>query len=75
MFTPTTETGKLSVETVLNAELTDHLGHENNAQKSGSNIRNGYTSKTLLCDDGEIELSISHDRKYEDARQGTLETL
>ena len=36
---------KLTVETALNAELTDHLGHEKNAPKSGSNTRNGYSSK------------------------------
>ena len=53
----------LTVETALNAELTDHLGHEKNAPKSGSNTRNGYSSKTLLCDDGEIELSTPRDRE------------
>lgn len=46
---------KLTVETTLNTELTDHLGHEKNAPKSSSNTRNRYSSKTLLCDDGEIE--------------------
>lgn len=45
---------KLTVETALNAELTGHLGHEKNALKAGSNNRNGYSSKTLLCDDGEM---------------------
>ncbi|NDJ55931.1 IS256 family transposase [Enterobacteriaceae bacterium 4M9] len=54
---------KLTVETALNAELTDHLGHEKNAPKSGSNTRNGYSSKTLLCDEGEIELSTPRDRE------------
>ncbi|MBP2157195.1 IS256 family transposase [Erwinia rhapontici] len=54
---------KLTVETALNAELTDHLGHEKNAPKSGSNTRNGYSSKTLLCDDGVIELSTPRDRE------------
>ena len=48
---------KLTVETALNAELTDHLGHEKNAPKKGSNTRNGYSPKTLLCDDGETELN------------------
>ncbi|MRO47677.1 IS256 family transposase [Yersinia pestis] len=52
---------KLTVETALNAELTEHLGHEKNTPKSGSNTRNGYSSKTLLCDDGEIELSTPRD--------------
>ena len=54
---------KLTVETALNAELTDHLGYEKNAPKKGSNTRNGYSSKTLLCDDGEIELNTPRDRE------------
>ena len=54
---------KLTVETALNAELTDHLGHEKNAPKKGSNTRNCYSSKTLLCDDGEIELNTPRDRE------------
>ncbi|WP_213135449.1 IS256 family transposase [Citrobacter sp. FP75] len=54
---------KLTVETALNTELTEHLGHEKNAPKTGSNTRNGYSSKTLLCDDGEIELSTPRDRE------------
>ncbi|HBZ8579073.1 TPA: IS256 family transposase [Salmonella enterica subsp. houtenae] len=54
---------KLTVETALNAELTDHLGHEKNAPKSGSNTRNDYSSKTLLCDDGEIGLNTPRDRE------------
>ncbi len=48
---------KLTVETALNAEPIEHLGHEKNAPKSGSNTRNGYSSKTLLSDDGEVELN------------------
>ncbi|ECC1662646.1 IS256 family transposase [Salmonella enterica subsp. salamae] len=54
---------KLTVETALNVELTDHLGHEKNAPKTGSNTRNGYSSKTVLCDDGEIELNTPRDRE------------
>ncbi|EPU6131390.1 IS256 family transposase [Enterobacter kobei] len=54
---------KLTVETALNAELTDHLGHEKNAPRTGSNTRNGYSSKTVLCDDGEIELNTPRDRE------------
>ncbi len=44
-------------------ELTDHPGHEKNAPEYGSNTRNGYSSKTLLCDDGEIELNTPRDRE------------
>lgn len=28
-----------------------------------ANTRNGYSLKTLLCDDGEIELNTPHDRE------------
>ncbi len=54
---------KLTVETVLNAELADHPGYEKNAPKTGSNTRNGYSSKTVLCDDGEIELNTPRERE------------
>ncbi len=54
---------KLTVETALNAELADHPGYEKNARKTGSNTRNGYSSKTVLCDDGEIELNTPRDRE------------
>ncbi len=53
---------KLTVETALNAELTEHLGHEKNARKHGSNAHNGYSSKTILSDDGEIEITTPRDR-------------
>ena len=45
---------KLTVETALNAELSAHLGHEKHQAKMGSNTRNGYSTKTLLSDDGPL---------------------
>jgi len=36
--------------------LTD--GQEKNAPKSDTNTRNGYSPKTLMCNYGEIELSV-----------------
>lgn len=53
---------KLTVETALNAELSAHLGHEKNTRKSGSNTRNGYSKKTLLSDDGGVEITTPRDR-------------
>ena len=47
---------KLTVETALNAELTEHLGYEKNSPGIGKNTRNGYTTKRLFTDDGEFEL-------------------
>lgn len=53
---------KLTIETALNAELTEHLGHEKHSRKSGNNARNGYTSKRLLTNDGEFQLETPRDR-------------
>lgn len=54
---------KLTVETALNAELVAHLGHEKHPPKLGSNTRNGYSSKTLLTEEGELPLQIPRDRE------------
>lgn len=54
---------KLTVETALNAELTDHLRHEKNTPKKALIPANGYSSKALLCDNGEFELSTPRDRE------------
>lgn len=54
---------KLTAETSLNAELTEHFGYERHAPKTGTNTSNGYSSKTLLCDDGEIKLNTPRDRE------------
>lgn len=48
---------------VLKAERTEYPRHEKNASKSDSNTRNRYSSKMLLCNDGEIELITPCDRE------------
>ncbi|TVU69843.1 IS256 family transposase [Vibrio tasmaniensis] len=53
---------KVTVETALNAELDDHLGYEKHSPTNDSNSRNGYSSKRLLTDNGEIQLEIPRDR-------------
>ena len=53
---------KISVEAALNAELTHHLGHEKNQTKSGTNFRNGYSTKTVTTTDGPMELRTPRDR-------------
>jgi len=50
---------KLTVEAALNAEMDNHLGcarHEIKG-RNGGNSYNGYTTKTLKGDHGEIELA------------------
>ncbi len=55
------------VETLLEEELTDHLGFEKYDQKAKTvdNSRNGYTPKTVKSKFGEIDLSVPRDRKSE----------
>jgi len=53
---------KITVETALNAELDDHLGYDRHQLSDSSNSRNGYSSKTLITDDGQFEVTIPRDR-------------
>ncbi|HGA5440448.1 TPA: IS256 family transposase [Salmonella enterica subsp. enterica serovar Eastbourne] len=53
---------KISVEAALNAEMTHHLGYEKNQSRAGSNVRNGYSTKTVATSDGPLELRTPRDR-------------
>jgi len=53
---------KITVETALNAELDDHLGYDRHEASETSNSRNGYSSKTIISDDGTFEVDIPRDR-------------
>jgi len=55
---------KITVEAALKAELNNHLGYDKSdpgGHHSG-NSRNGYSSKTLRGDHGEIDLQTPRDR-------------
>ena len=45
---------KQVLETALEAELTEHLGHEHGAAPLGTNMRNGTRSKTVLTEIGPV---------------------
>ncbi|MFX0133228.1 MAG: IS256 family transposase [Candidatus Hodarchaeota archaeon] len=55
------------IETLLDEELTDHLGFEkyNQKAKTVDNSRNGYTPKSVKSKFGEIDLNVPRDRKSE----------
>jgi transposase-like protein len=53
---------KITVETALGAELKDHLGYDKHQPSSTNNSRNGYSSKTLITEDGSFEVDIPRDR-------------
>jgi putative transposase len=59
------DVSKEVVETLLEGELTDHLGFEKHDQKAKTtdNTRNGYTPKTVKSKFGEIDLDVPRDRK------------
>ena len=49
---------KALIERALGAELTEHLGYEKGdpAGRGSGNSRNGSSSKTVLTEDGEVEI-------------------
>ena len=56
---------KALIERALDAELTHHLGYEKGAApppRARGNSRNGRTPKTVLTDEGELDLSVPRDR-------------
>jgi transposase-like protein len=55
---------KALIERALGAELTEHLGYEKGdpAGRGSGNSRNGASSKTILTEDGEIEITVPRDR-------------
>jgi putative transposase len=55
---------KSSLETMLESELTEHLGYEKYSisGRNGGNSRNGKNTKTLKNDQGEIDIAVPRDR-------------
>lgn len=50
------------LETALEAELTEHLGHEHGQRPVAANMRNGTRSKTVLTEIGPVEIEVPRDR-------------
>jgi putative transposase len=56
---------KTVLETALNEEMTEHLGHEKHSPPTGEtgNIRNGTRGKTVLTEStGQVEIEVPRDR-------------
>ena len=64
---------KSVLETALNEEMTEHLGHEKNrapGARDSANVRNGTRAKTVLTHaSGQVELAVPRDR------EGTFEPV
>jgi putative transposase len=61
------------LETALNEEMTEHLGHEKNQAEEGresTNVRNGSRGKTVVSDSaGEVGISVPRDRRARSSRR------
>ena len=55
---------KALLERALGAELTDHLGYEKGdpSGRGTGNSRNGHSGKTVLTEDGAVDLAVPRDR-------------
>lgn len=61
---------KDTIQEMLNAELTEHLGYEKNEYiENNENYRNGYSPKTVHSTEGDITLNVPRDR------QGTFDPI
>ena len=55
---------KDTIQEMLNAELTEHLGYEKNEyMDNNENYRNGYSQKTVHSTEGDLTLNVPRDRK------------
>jgi putative transposase len=54
---------KTVLETALEAEMVEHLGHEHGEMPLGSNVRNGTRTKTVLTEIGPVEIEVPRDRE------------
>ncbi|MBA8668001.1 transposase [Holosporaceae bacterium 'Namur'] len=53
-----------TLEACLEGEMTDHLGYERYSREGEeNNSRNGYGTKKILTEQGEIEIEVPRDRE------------
>ena len=56
---------KDTLQELLEAELTNHLGYNKNEYTDNSNYRNGYYNKNIHSSQGDFSLKIPRDRDGE----------
>lgn len=74
-----------TLQAMLEAEMTQHVGYEKYQGKNSGNSRNGYSHKVIKSDLGQAELSVPRDRngtydpiavkKYETVESGVEEKI
>jgi putative transposase len=53
---------KQVLETALDVELSEHLGHDRGERSGTGNVRNGSSQKTVRTDVGEVRITVPRDR-------------
>lgn len=51
-----------ALETALDVELNEHLGHDRGERSGTGNVRNGSSQKTVRTDVGEVRITVPRDR-------------
>lgn len=54
---------KRGIESMLEGELDAHLGYEKYQKRENTNVRNGYTQKTIKTEQGETQIQVPRDRE------------
>ncbi len=54
---------KRGIQSLLRAELSGHPGYAEGQRPIGTNMRNGYSEKTLKNQDGEMRIKVPRDRE------------
>ena len=52
-----------TIKSMMEAEMTDHLGYEKSERSDNDDYRNGYKSKRITTSYGGMEIDVPQDRK------------
>ena len=53
---------KQVLETALEAEMSEHIGHDRGERSATGNLRNGSSAKTVRTDIGDVRIAVPRDR-------------
>lgn len=53
---------KQVLETALEVEMSEHLGHDRGERSTSGNLRNGSSAKTVRTDIGDVRIAVPRDR-------------
>jgi hypothetical protein len=53
---------KQVLETALEVEMSEHLGHDRHERSGSGNVRNGSSAKTVRTDIGDVRIAVPRDR-------------